>query len=44
MKKYIVLLLLMLMPLNIFAYSDKIIPGGQTLGIEVKNNGIIVIG
>ena len=32
------------MPLNIFAYSDKIIPGGQTLGIEVKNNGIIVIG
>lgn len=34
----------MLMPLNIFAYSDKIIPGGQTLGIEVKNNGIIVIG
>ena len=44
MKKYMVLLLLMLMPLNILAYSDKIIPGGQTLGIEVKNDGIIVIG
>lgn len=44
MKKYLVLFLLTLMPLNIFAYSDKIIPGGQTLGIEVKNNGIIVIG
>ena len=43
MKKYMVLLL-MLMPLNILAYSDKIIPGGQTLGIEVKNDGIIVIG
>ena len=38
----IILLLLMLMPLNILAYSDKIIPAGQTLGIEVKNNGIIV--
>ena len=44
MKKYLILLILTLMPLNIFAYSDKIIPGGQTLGIEVKNNGIIVIG
>ncbi len=44
MKKYIVLLLLIIMPLNILAYSDKIIPGGQTLGIEVKNDGIIVIG
>ena len=40
MKKYMVLLLLMLMPLNILAYSDKIIPGGQTLGIEVKNDEI----
>lgn len=44
MKRYLILLILTLMPLNIFAYSDKIIPGGQTLGIEVKNNGIIVIG
>lgn len=44
MKKYMVLLLLMLMPLNILAYSDKIIPGGQTLGIEVKNDGIIIVG
>lgn len=44
MKKYIILLILIIIPLNIFAYSDKIIPGGQTLGIEVKNNGIIVIG
>lgn len=44
MKKYLILLILTLIPLNIFAYSDKIIPGGQTLGIEVKNNGIIVIG
>lgn len=44
MKKYLILLILTFIPLNIFAYSDKIIPGGQTLGIEVKNNGIIVIG
>ena len=33
-----------MLPINIFAYSDKIIPGGNTLGIEVKNDGVIVIG
>lgn len=32
------------MPLNVLAYSNKIIAGGDTLGIEVKNKGIIVVG
>ncbi|NLL02371.1 MAG: PDZ domain-containing protein [Mollicutes bacterium] len=44
MKKILVLLMLLLVPLNVFAYSEYIIPGGKTLGIEIQNDGIIVIG
>lgn len=44
MKKILLLLFILLIPLNIFAYSNNIIPGGKTIGIEVKNDGIIVIG
>ena len=44
MKKSLLFLFLLILPINIFAYSDKIIPGGNTLGIEVKNDGVIVIG
>lgn len=43
MKK-IIILLLILLPLNVLAYSNRIIPGGQTVGIEVENEGIIIIG
>ena len=43
-NKLILILTLLLIPFNAFAYSDYIIPGGQTIGIEVNNNGIIVIG
>lgn len=31
-------------PLNAFAYSDYIIPGGESIGIEIKSEGIIVVG
>lgn len=44
MKKRILLLFILLIPINIFAYSNDIIPGGKTIGIEVKNDGVIVIG
>lgn len=46
MKKFkkILLIGLCLFPFNALAYSDYIIPGGETLGIEVKSEGIIVIG
>ena len=43
-NKLILILTLLLIPFNVLAYSDYIIPGGQTIGIEVNNNGIIVIG
>lgn len=36
--------LLLMLPINIFAYSDKIIPGGENVGIEVNSSGILVVG
>lgn len=30
--------------MNVLAYSDYIIPGGETLGIEINSDGIMVIG
>lgn len=46
MKKKILLFLnlLLLFPINIYAYSNKVIIGGETIGIEVKSNGIYVVG
>jgi len=47
MKKIIIKLIFLftiIMPINIYAYSDKIIIGGETIGIEVKSNGVYVVG
>ncbi len=44
MKKFIMLLLILLIPINVYAYSNYIIPSGKTLGIEIKNDGVLVIG
>lgn len=44
MKKLLLFITILLIPLNVLAYSNKIIAGGDTLGIEVKNKGIIVVG
>ena len=38
------LFLLIIMPFNVFAYSDKVIVGGNNIGIEVNSKGIIVVG
>ncbi len=40
----ILLLTIFIIPINIFAYSDYIIPGGENIGIEVKTNGVLVVG
>jgi len=37
-------LLLFIIPINTLAYSSYIIPGGQTIGIEVNSKGILVVG
>lgn len=44
MKKLKLILLVLLMPLNVLAYSSHVIPGGETLGISIKSNGVLVIG
>ena len=45
MKRLKILLLsLLLIPMNVLAYSDYIIPGGETLGIEINSDGVMVIG
>lgn len=44
-KKFILFsLLTIFMPLQVLAYSNYIIPGGENIGIEVYNKGIMVVG
>ena len=31
-------------PLSVFAYSDKVIVGGDNVGIEVNSSGVLVVG
>ena len=38
------MIFLLILPINVFAYSNYIIPGGQTIGIEVNSKGVLVIG
>lgn len=47
MKKVIhifIYFLLLLCPFGVFAYSEYIIPGGDTLGIEVSSRGVMIVG
>lgn len=40
----LMVLLLFIIPLNVFAYSSYIVPGGETIGIEVNSKGVLVVG
>ncbi len=46
MKRFIkyLILILLLLPYNIYAYSNKIYVGGETIGIEVNSNGVYIVG
>lgn len=45
MKKFIVFLWMMVIfPFNILAYSSEVILGGNTIGIDIENGGVMVIG
>ncbi len=44
MKKVLILLISLFLPFSVAAYSEYLIPGGDTLGIEVNSKGILVIG
>ena len=45
-KSFISFLLLchLLLPLQVFAYSDYIIAGGQNIGIQLNSSGILIVG
>ena len=44
MKKLLLIFILFIFPINVFAYSNKVIVGGETIGIEVHSDGVYVVG
>lgn len=44
MKIKLLIISLILMPVSVLAYSDYIIAGGETLGIKINSDGVMVIG
>ncbi len=45
MKKFIIILTIIIcFPINIFAYSEYLIPGGENIGISISTKGLIVVG
>lgn len=44
MRKIWLLLLVILLPMNVVAYSNYVYRGGNTLGIKVNTDGILIVG
>lgn len=44
MKRLVLFLVLLSIPTNVLAYSSYIIPGGDNVGIELKYDGVMVVG
>lgn len=40
----VLLLVSIMLPLNVFAYSDYILAGGSNIGIQINSDGILVVG
>lgn len=40
----ILLLILFIIPMSVFAYSDKVIIGGENIGIQLNSKGILIVG
>lgn len=43
-KILLLILLLVIIPINVFAYSNYVIASGETIGIEVNSKGVLVVG
>lgn len=41
---FLLLLFLFIIPINVFAYSEKIIVGGQNIGISLNSKGVFIVG
>lgn len=44
MKRIILILTILFLPFNVLAYSSRIIPGGDTIGIQIDTDGILIVG
>ena len=44
MKKMIFTIFIFLLPIYVFAYSKYIIPGGESIGININSDGLVVVG
>ena len=44
MKKIFLLLMVLILPSNLHAYSEQVLLGGQNVGIEAYSKGVIVVG
>jgi len=44
MKKILLYLYMLLLPISVYAYSDKVILGGQNIGISINSRGILIVG
>ena len=44
LQYFLLLLSIFIIPLNALAYSNYILPGGETVGIEVNSKGVLVVG
>ncbi len=44
MKKFLIFLTFLWFPFNVLAYSNEVYLGGNTIGIDIKSTGVIVIG
>lgn len=43
-KLFTALLITIMFPLNVLAYSESIVPGGENIGITIDTKGLIVVG
>ena len=43
MKRKLLFLILLLFPVNVLAYSDKLIIPGKPVGIEIKSSGVYIV-
>jgi len=44
MKRVLIFLSVLAFPLNVLAYSSEVILGGNTIGIDIKSTGVMIIG
>ena len=43
-KLLLILISFIILPLNTFAYTKYLIPGGENIGISVQSDGVLVVG